>query len=181
VPTVPGADIGGDVSPPAPVNRDPRWEAVFRPETLVDPTTIGPPTPGRGVGTSPAPSAKPAPAKPAPQFFGLALPLLSITKQRKLRPQLRSRPAPRPPALTPFQPPTVSLPGTPVSTSRPSLPAPLPFAGFLPTASAAPSDGGGKCFFPKKGGRRGKCRQGYFRESATGVEFTTWSTRKCPR
>jgi len=194
-PKLPGLPIANGSTPQGGreiFNRNPAWDPVSPLENTRDPTTVATPTPGRGVGTSPAPlptpAKKPVATTAAAAFFLPSLPLLSITKQRRLGP----RPRVRAPGLTPVQPPAVSFPVTPappkLSTPRADSRLEVPassLAGFvLPSAidrAPPPDDGRGKCFVPKKGGRRGKCRQGYFNETAGGVEYTTWSTRRCPR
>lgn len=172
--------------PPLP----PGWSPfrVFAPITI--PRTAAPPRTAPGRTPVPQPTAPPRVAptpRPTPTPFASPAPT----------PAPAPAPAPAPVlAPPPFVAPSVGYQGplvggspltglgsvpVPFTSPKPLRASGVPAAQATATAASIPS-----CFCPqnnKQDAERKKkygCRQGYFRESALGITYKTWSTRKCP-
>lgn len=150
---------GSTPSLPAP-GPAPGRRVIPKTPPAAEPSTV----PGAQPFASPSPSPSPA-AQPIPDFFPFPAP----TPAQRPLPRVGNRPI-------------TASPGNPFLTG-PQASA-VPSAQAQPQPQPSPSTAGGDCTCTKtKDDERKKkhgCRQGYFRETAKGITYTTWSTRKCP-
>jgi len=143
----------------------------------VRPSEIGEPAPTTSPAPVPAtrPSVRPLPAPTptgVPFPFGLPVPFgLPLPT-----PRIIPRGVPTPTPVTPFTPTP-----TPIPTPTP-LPIPIPDAQPLPQPAPSPTPTS-RCppcqSVQRRRRRRGKCREGFFREFAGRTEFITWRERAC--
>ena len=154
-----------EIDIPIPEVRPSEIEPETTPEAVPRPTTA--PSPG------PAPSA---PTVPLPRIFPFIVPTgvpfrLPIPRRIPTTPRVTPRPELIP--RTPLIPETIPTP-TPTPTPTPDV-QPTPFAPpGTPVSRCPPCES-----VRRRRRRKGKCREGFFRELPRRTEFITWRTRDC--
>jgi len=159
---------------PAPV-QVPEFPAPLplpQPKPVIRPTTLPVPTPTPLPAPAPSPTRVPRPSPtrrplPFPSPFGLPFPLSFPLPF----------PTPRAPVLTPVSVPRVPSPELPTPSQfvDPKIFTTVPQPTRTPTRTPTR-----RCEEVKRRRKRkGKCREGFFREFPDRTQFITWRTRKC--
>lgn len=133
--------------------------------------SIPSPTPTRRPATTPATTPRPAKAPTLPTVLPFLFPSLSPSVRPSTRPGTRpaSRNVPQvaQPNLTRFQQPSVGL--SPSAATSPQLRTGSPVQNAQSQCQEV----------KRRRRRRGKCREGFFREFPGGTQYVTWRERDC--
>lgn len=180
--TVPAdADIPLPEPTPSPLPSAPP-RPVFEPfpeapaPQIPSPVPVELPTPSIPTPTIPAPRPVPAPS-PLPIPGTVPLPGIRVSPFFLPSPGVRSSPL-QSPRLVPIGDPLPLTPSTPTVPQFGTGFAPFQFLADQPQPQTDPARE--RCQVVKRRRRKkGKCREGFFRETPGGTEFTTWRERTC--